>query len=229
MHMRTCCLAMAALAMSLIALFADEATEAPKPAEPGTLVLVDSAGKEHKVKSWTFTAGTRRLGWLAAEEKGKEEKEDSEEKEEKPKAKGKKAAGPEAFVVRDQLKFNFLAGVETLIPTDRLRSIQFEGEKMTVRAAGGPKADDDEPLIGTTAYKGINKLTVEAEVDKGEAGIATLTFQGGIPRGIKGVRFAEPKVEAFKPGRPAVVQTLDKDVKRTIKVHDLQPLYVLGA
>src|SRR5205085_760984 len=31
-----------------------------------------------------------------------------------------------------------------------------------------------------------------------------------------------------KPGRPAVVVTLDKDIKRAHQVSDLQPLYQLG-
>src|SRR5262249_53884203 len=94
----------------------------------------------------------------------------------------------------------------------------------------GPKAEDDVTLTGTTAYKGINKLTLEADVDKGDAGIASLTYQGGVPRGnIKEVRFAAPKVQAEKAGRPAFVVTADKEVKKTIKVSDLQPLYRLAS
>jgi hypothetical protein len=198
----------AACFIAAVPLLADEA---PKAAGPGTLVIVDAGGKENKVTGWRFTAGTRRLGWLAPADKAKDKK-----------------AGPEALVVRDELKFNFLAGVVTLVPLDRVRSVRFEDEKMTVRAASGPKDEEDAVLVGTTAYKGINKLTLEADVDKGEAGVASLTFQGGVPRGIKAVRFPEPKVEAFKPGRPAVVVTIDKDVEKTHKVSDLQPLYLLG-
>jgi hypothetical protein len=214
-----CTLAAAFLAAALGVVAADEAA---KPAEPGTIVVTDAAGKEQKVKSWSFTAGTRRLGWLAADkDEGAEGK--------GGKAKGKKPAGPEALVVRDELKIHFLAGVVTLVPVDRLRSVEFDSEKetMTVRAAADPKAEDDAVLTGTTAYKGINKLTIEAEVDKGDAGVAAVTYQGGLPRGIKGVRFPAPKVEAAKPGRPAVVVTLDRDVKKAHKVSDLQALYVL--
>jgi hypothetical protein len=204
--MRKCCFA--ACLVAALPLLADEK---PAPAGPGTLLITDSAGKEHKVTGWTFTAGTRRLGWLAPPDKAKDKK-----------------AGPEALAVRDELKFNYLAGVVTLVPLDRLRSVRFEEEKVTVRAATGPKDEEDAVLVGTTAYKGINKLTLEADVDKGDAGVASLTFQGGVPRGVKAVRFPEPKGEPFKPGRPAVVVTLDKDVEKTHKVSDLQPLYLLA-
>ncbi len=190
----------------------------PLPAEPkqssedkALLVITDAAGKEQKVTAWTFTNGIRRLAWLAPPDKAKE-----------------KTAGPEALVIRDELKFNFAAGVVVLVPLEQIRSIRYEEEKVTVRVAVSPNDEDDIVLVGTTAYKGINKLTLEADVDKGEAGIASLTFQGGIPKGIKGVRFPEPKVTPFKPGRPAVVTTLDKDVQTIHKVHDLQPLYQLA-
>ncbi|MFO0844597.1 MAG: hypothetical protein U0797_19735 [Gemmataceae bacterium] len=203
--MRSTYLAVCFVALPLLA------DDRPKPAAPGTLLITDAAGKEHKVTGWTFTAGTRRLGWLVPADK----------------AKGKKA-GPEALAVRDELKFNYLAGVVTLVPLDRLRSVRFEDEKMTVRAATGPKDEEDAVLVGTSAYKGINKVTLEADVDRGAAGVASLTFQGGVPRGIKALRFPEPKAEPFKPGRPAVVVTMDKDVERTHKVSDLQPLYLMA-
>ncbi len=206
------------------------AEDSPKPAEPGTLLLIDAAGKEQKLKAWKFTAGVRRLSWLAPDDKPATEK---------PGAKGKTATkppgrpaavGPEALVVRDELKIHFLAGVTSFVPLDRIRSLRFDNEKdtMTVRVAVGPKEEDDVTLTGTTAYKGINKLTLAAEVDKGEAGVAELTYQGGVPRGnIKEIRFPAPKVQPEKPGRAAVVTTMDKDVKKLHKVSELLPLYLM--
>src|SRR5262249_59558034 len=38
---------------------------ADQPAE-GTLVVIDAAGKEQKLKAWKFVAGTRPLSWLGA-------------------------------------------------------------------------------------------------------------------------------------------------------------------
>ncbi|MFO0929718.1 MAG: hypothetical protein U0736_22300 [Gemmataceae bacterium] len=180
---------------------------APPPAVGG-LILVDAAGKEHQLRGYKFTAGTRRLGWLAAP--------------------GKPSSAPEALVVRDEMKFHFLAGVLTLVPLDRVRSIEFDADKttMTVRVVTSAKPEEDVTLAGTTAYKGINKLAVEAEVDRGEAGVAEVTFQGGTLRGgIRAVRFPAPRPEAGAGGRPAVVVTADRDARRTFRVHDLQPLY----
>jgi hypothetical protein len=227
------------------------ADEAPKPAEAGTLIVIDSAGKEQKLKSWKFVGGVKALPWLAPEKvPGKEaEKEPAKEKapaKEKVESRDRKKAprrapaeeedatpkGPLALAVRDETKIHFAEGVLTLVPLSRIRTIEFdnEAETMTVRVAVTDKPDADVTLTGTTAYKGINKVTLEADVDKGEAGVASLTYHGGVPKGIKGIRFGAPQVEAApKPGRPAVVQTADKDVKRDHKVADLQALYRLGA
>ncbi len=208
-----------------------------KPAEPGTLLLIDGAGKEQKIKAWKFSAGVRRLSWLAPAEQTEKEKPTAKDKSalkdnpaEKTPARPA-AVGPEALVMRDELKFHFLAGVTTFVLVERIRSIAFNYEKdtMTVRVAIGPK-EEEVTLVGTTAYKGINKLTLAAEVDRGDAGIAELTYQGGVPRGnIKEVRFPTPKGVPEKPGRPAVVVTMDKDVKKTHQVSDLTPLYVLSS
>src|SRR5262249_41875822 len=84
-------------------------------------------------------------------------------------------------------------------------------------------------LTGTTRYKGINKVTIEAEVDKGDAGIAALTYQGGVPKGIRAIRFPEPKVAPEKEaGRPAIVLTEDKTIQKAHKVTDLFGLYQLA-
>jgi hypothetical protein len=215
-----------------------QAEEPPKPAEPGTLVVLDSAGKEQKLKAWTFLTGTRALAWLAPDKPP--EKKSDEEKEETKKPAGKrrpaedeeaKPRGPLALVVRDETKIHFAEGVLTLVPLAQIRSIDFDNDKetMNVRVAVSDKPDADVVLTGTTAYKGINKLTLEADVDKGEAGVASLTYHGGVPKGIKGVRFPPPKVPAEEKGsRPATVVTADKDVKRNHQVSDLLALYRFG-
>jgi hypothetical protein len=204
------------------------ADEAPKAAEPGTLVVIDSAGKEQKIKAWKFTSGVRRLGWLATQKANEPPPETDKGKEKGPRPLAPTEDGPPALVVRDETKIHFLAGVTTLVPIERIRSISFDNDKerMTVRVAVSAKPEDDVTLEGTTAYKGINKVSIEADVDRGELGVASLTYQGGTPKGIRGIRFPEPKVHADKPGRPAVVQTADRDVKKTHKVDGLMPLYV---
>ena len=88
----------------------------------------------------------------------------------------------------------------TLIPLDRIRSIEFDedSDKATVRVAGA-KPDADVVLTGSTRFGGVNKVTVEAEVDKGELGVAAVKFQGGIKGGIKAIRFPSPKAAPPSP------------------------------
>jgi hypothetical protein len=208
-------------ALAALGAWAFAADETPKPAEPGTLVVLDTAGKEHKLKAWKFTAGTRRLGWLAPPAEKAPAGKSTEGK------RGKAApAGPEALELRAELKIEYVEGVLTLIPLDRLRSLDYDNDKETVTAR---VAGSDEALTGSTKYRRINKLVIEAEVDRGEAGVAEIKFLGGLPRGIRGVRFPPPKAPAAAPaGRPAVVVSADGDAKTTHKVADLLPLYQLA-
>jgi hypothetical protein len=208
-----------------LAVFALDADTTPKKAESGTLLIVDAVGKEQKLKTWKFTEGVRRLGWLA-------EKKESSDKDKKDASKGKRetqAVGPEALVLRAETEIEFLDGVQTLVPLVNLRSIDFDAEKetMTAKVVRGDKAEDDEALVGTTKYKRINKLVIEAEVDKGDLGIAEIKYLGGYPRGMRGVRFSSPKPAPTPMGRPGLVVVADSRKKTKHKVVDLQPLYLL--
>ncbi len=190
----------------------------PKPDAAGALVVVDAAGKEQKVTGWKFAAGTRRLSWLAPAAAPA------------PEAPAKPAApaGPEALEFRDDDSTLYENGILTLIPLDRLRSLEWDNDKeeVTAKVTVGPKVDDDATLTGPTGYKGINKIVLEAEVDKGDMGVAEFKYLGGVPKGIHALRFPSPKAPANAPaGRPAVVTTVYKDQKTTHKVADLQPLY----
>jgi hypothetical protein len=209
-----------------LAVWAVAADDAPKPAEPGTLVILDAAGKEQKLKAWKFTAGTRRLGWLAPAGEKAPEKAPAGEKDAAPRR--QPPAGPEALELRAEMKVEYVEGVLTLVPLDRLRSLDYDNDKETVTArvaVGG----SDELLTGTTKYRRINKLVIEAEVDRGEQGVAEIKFLGGLPRGIRGVRFPPPKAPAAAPaGRPAVAVSADGETKTTHKVSDLLPLYRLA-
>jgi hypothetical protein len=198
----------------------EPAKEPSKAAEPGTLVVVDAAGKEQKLKAWKFTAGTRRLGWLAPAP-APEPKKDGERNRRAP-----EPAGPEALEFRPDTEIKFVEGVVLLIPLDRLRSLDYDNEMETVTAKVAVPGGMDESLTGSTKYKKINKLVLEAEVDKGDLGIAEVRFLGGLPRGIRGIRFPAPQAPAAAPaGRPAVVTSLDGTKKTTHKVTELMPLY----
>jgi hypothetical protein len=202
------------------------ADDAPKAAEPGTLVVIDANGKEQKLKAWKFSIGTRRLTWLAppGDEPKEKEKDKSRVEARKP-----VPAGPEALEFRDEHSTNLTRGILTLIPLAQLRSIDYDNDKqtITVRIATSDKPEDDLKLQGTTKYTGENKLVIEAEVDKGDMGLAEVKFLGGTkkPGAIKGVRFPTPKAAAAAPAtRAGKITAADKE-KTVHKVSDLHVLY----
>jgi hypothetical protein len=212
--------------LGCVAAFLCAADEPPKAAEPGTLLVIDPAGKEQKLKSWTWVAGTRHLAFLAPADKEPEPPKDKAPKD-KP-----KPVGPEALEFREETSTVYADGILTLIPLDRLRGIDYDIEKemVTARVATGPQPDDDVKLTGLTKFLRINKIIIEAEVDKGDLGLAEVKFLGGVQKGgMKGIRFPPPKVEAAPAGgRPAVVTSADRTGKATHKVVDLLPLYRVG-
>jgi hypothetical protein len=234
------CLARWLLAVSLTtaALSLLTADEPARPAEPGTLLVTDSAGKDQTLKAWKFGLGTRHLTWLASADAGKEP--EIKEPEMLPpgtKAPPRKIAprssvGPEALVFREERSTTFKDGVDTLIPLARLRGLEFvEGKDPTVtaRVAGGKEESLDLVLKGSTKYVGINKLVIKEKIDRGAEGIAEMTYSAGVPKGgIRAVRFPAPKVEAAATpaGRQALVVIADKE-KSKLAVSDLRALYQL--
>jgi hypothetical protein len=197
----------------------------PPPADADMLVVIDKDGNPKKAKAWKFVKDpteppcTRSLGWLV----------DPPANETKPVAKPK---GPEAFIFRDENSTPYEEGILTLIPVDRLRTIEFDNEKrtITIRVVVGDKSDSDEKLTGTTKYRGTNRLKIEAEVDRGEQGIAAVKYLGGVAEmGIRSVRFPAPKAPAdAAAGRPAfiIVEKEKPDDKENVQqASDLQPLY----
>jgi hypothetical protein len=222
--------ALSLLLVALLSLLTLAADPPVKPPEAGTLIVLDSAGKEQKLKAWKFTEGIRRLAWLAPADAA--EVKDTSDKEKKPVPRSGRAApavvGPEALALRTESEIEYLEGVLTLIPLDRLSSITFDNEKETMTAEVG-SGEEAIKLIAATKYKRINKLVIEAEVDKGELGIAEVKYLGGSPRGIRGVRFPMPKASPPIPqGRRVLVVSADGKSKKTPhKTIDLQPLYRL--
>jgi hypothetical protein len=198
------------------------AAAGPKPAE-GALVIVDAAGKEQKLKAWEFVAGTRRLSWLAPAAPAPEGEAPKEGR------RAQAAAGPEALEFREENSTGFREGILTLIPLDRIRSIEYDDkDKVSVHVATGAGASDEEVLTGTTKYRGVNKITLAAEVDKGELGIAEVKYLGGVPKGVRAIRFPAAKPSpAGAEGRPATVTVAEKE-KDVLKASDLQPLYRLA-
>jgi hypothetical protein len=228
------------LGVALLGLAAWGATAADEPAKANSepLIVLDSTGKEQKLKTWKITAGTRHLAWLAPADKEKEadpkdkpEPADKTRVAQKAPPRGKAPAGPEALEFREENSTNYKEGILTLVPLERVRALEYDNMNMKVKltAATGPKAEDTATLTGLTKFQGINKLVIEAEVDKGELGVAEVKFLGGVPKGINGLKFppGAAKIEAPPEGRPAAVMTKDGENKGKTahKVSDLQPLY----
>lgn len=209
-------------------LFALAAEDKPTATEGGLLVVVDAAGKEQKLKTWKFTEGVRRLGWLSSAKTADSLDDAGKDKTAAPKGKRQPSTGPEALVLRAEMEIEYADGVQTLIPLAHLRSIDFDNEMDTVTAQVG-EGEAVEKITGSTKYKRINKLVIEAEVDRGDLGIAEVKYLGGVPRGIRGVRFPASKgLPPLPQGRRMLVVSADGKSKTTQhKVVDLLPLYRL--
>src|SRR5207249_1237287 len=119
---------------------------------------VDAAGKEQKLKSWKFVAGTRHLGWLAPA---------AAPREQKPGEKPQPAeAGPMAVEFRDENSTTLVDGVLTFLVPEYLKELEYDNEKEAVTARVFLSEEAALKLTGSTKYMGINKVTIEAEVDK---------------------------------------------------------------
>jgi hypothetical protein len=185
----------------------------------GVLVVIDNAGKEHKLKAWKFLDGTEHVSWLApADPADKPAK-----KDEAPKA----ATGPEALKLREENSTTFRNGIVTFVLLDRIRKIDYDHDNKTVTVTVATAGDKGEELLtGPTRFVGVNKLTLEAEVDLGELGTGAVKFYGGTANGIRSVRFPAAKPGPALPGRPAEVTAADQE-KTVHQVVEPQPLYRL--
>lgn len=140
------------------------------PADSAVVTTVD--GAELKPTGVKFTAGTRRLAWLANPNGVTE----SEKK------------GPLALEVREPDSTTYAKGVLTLIPIAHLESALYDYEKQQVKVVvKGLK----EPVTGTLRYKGVNVLKFSGTADGksvaftggvvGKTAVKSVTFSGATP------------------------------------------------
>jgi hypothetical protein len=169
-------------------------------------IVTDVDGKEVKVADVRFTAGTRRLAWLA-DPKGSTEDD---------------RKGPLALELREPHSTTFTKGVLTLVPVSSLESARYDYERQLVTL--GIKGVD-EPLTGTLQFKGINVLGFGGMVDGKPA-----AFSAGVlgKNTVKSVSF--PAAKALpKPSTTGtkwsiqIVQPLAKDP--VLNVRNLKVLY----
>lgn len=171
-------------------------------------VVTDQAGKDVTLKKYKIVGGLRKMNWV----EGK----------------------PEAFEIREFNSTTFKDGILTWVPLSRIESIQYDYRKdvatMSVKVAGIEK-----PLAGSTRFKDINAITIEAEIDQGAAGVVDLRFRGGLmDGGIKGVKFPNAKPMEKAPEGAVFSLVVPPEGKGTAgptvqTVRNIQALYRAGA
>ena len=191
---------------ALLALLAGACTQAAPdaPAVPDApIVVVDSGGKEVKLKSAKMTGGFHRLAWLA-DPKG---------------ATDDAKKGPLALELREPHSTTYVKGVVTLVPLGCIEAVRYDTERQTVSVKG--LAD---PLTGTLQYKGFNVVSFEGDAD----GLTT-KFTGGVPKGgFRSVTF--PTAKPFPPHKAGGTEwkvQIDqpKAGHPTLTVRNLKALY----
>lgn len=132
----------------------------------------------------------------------------------------------DALAFRETNSTGFKDGVMTFIPLDRLESLTYDSEKQIVRAK---IAGSEVALEGSTRYAGINQIAIDAEIDKGTAGIVEVKYRGGVAKGgIKSVRFPAAKPAPAPAGDKLWVVVVDgKKREAPQAVHNLKALYRL--
>jgi hypothetical protein len=187
------------VACLLPALLAAVALAADEPKPAGGAVLVDGAGKEIKLEKWKFAAGTRKLAWAEGE--------------------------PEVLEFREINSTGFRDGVLTLVPVSRVKSLAYDSEKKTVTLE---VAGREEPLKGFGQFAGINQIAVDAEVDRGDMGVAELRYKSGAGKGaLRELRLGGKPAEDAKPaGEVARIRLSEaKKDDEPLTVHNLRALY----
>ncbi len=199
------------IAACAVLLFSCTITSAAEPM-PAVTVL-EATGESTPLVNAKFTQGTRRLAWLA-DPKGTTED-------------AKK--GPLAFELREPGSSTFVQGVVTLIPLSSIESMKYDYEKklFTLQAAGIMA-----PFGGSLEFIGFNAVGLEAEVKKGNAGIAVVKYRGGQAKGgIRGISMTGAKAYERKADAQATnwsVQIVDAKAKNPVlNVSNLRPLYRL--
>jgi len=162
----------AALLVAGVVALSQRGAAADPTKEGARPVIIDSTGKEITLRKWKIVGGTRKAGWLPG---------------------GK----TEFFELREFGSTTFEEGVLTLVPLARIESIKYDYEQET---ASVHLAGLEKPLQGTTKFKKINSITIEAEVDQGKSGVVDLRYRGGVIKvGFKEVKFPDAKLSEAPP------------------------------
>jgi hypothetical protein len=210
--MRRTCLAVMLFASILVIWFSPtQAGDKKDGKESHLLVVPPTGGKEIKLVDWRFSLGTRRLDLDGSAP---------------AKSKAKKPTGPEYLEFREDKSTTFQDGILTLVPLTSLRKLDYDNDKKTVTAVVVKAGDKDETLSGTTKFKGINKIVLEADAVLEGLGNAVVKFNGGTADGLRSIRFPQPHAAAEAKSPVTSIVAADKE-KTKHAAHDLQPLYLV--
>jgi hypothetical protein len=169
------------------------------PSPANSVVVIDGNGKEITLKGWRFAAGLRKLGWLSAQ-----------------------GATTEALAFRETNSTSYRDGVVTLIPIHQIDEISFDYTKKSVAVKVAGVA---APLEGSIRFKEINAIVIEAEIDKGAAGILEVKYRGGPGGTIRGIRFSGAKAADPAKGDVRNIVIADGNQQTVDTVTNLKALY----
>lgn len=182
----------------------------PAPRKGGNLLTAIGAnGKEASFKKWKIVQGTRKLTIEPAD------KDDA------------RPPAQDYLEFREDNSTTFKDGIVTLVPIGSLRQMDYDEAKRTVAATVVEAGGKEAVLTGTTRFVGLNKLTIDVEVEVGELSTTNLKLQGGMANAmpqIAGFRFPASQPAPKAAGPIAVITGIEKD-KTVFKVHDLRALY----
>jgi hypothetical protein len=169
---------------------------------PASPIIIDSTGKEIKLNKWKLAFGTRKVNWI----EGK----------------------PDAFEFRENDSTTYKVGVITLVPLQHIKELRYDSDTQTAEL----RVDGlDDPLTGSTKYKDVNAISIEAEIDLGTSGIAEMKYRGGVLKGgIRCVQFPNPKPAPAPKGNLSTIRVNDGKGKsdNLQLVANLQALYKTG-
>jgi len=179
--------------------------------KPQLTVLPHGTEKEVQLVDWRFVQGTRHFSLG----------------EDQIDPKTKKPSAPEYLEFREEKSTTYKNGIFTLIPLTSIRKITYDRDKKTVAVAVAVATDAEEDVVvnGLTKFKDTNKLSIEAEAILEGLGAATVSFHGGVDKGLQSVKFPSPKPVEKAKGTPGVVTADDKE-KSKHTAFDVQPLYL---
>ncbi len=185
------------------------ASEADPPPRAAVAVIVDTDGKKYELAEIQWTAGVRRLTWLADPAQPGED--------------GR--LGPLALEIREPNSTTLTKGVLTFVPLRSVERIEYDYDRQFVTyQLNGLQ----QTVLGTLQYRGINVIEVSGKTTGGEAVRFSGGTRGGKTPAIRTLTLARSVPHAVVGGVPWNVQIVQPSAKDPIvPARNLKPLIAL--